>query len=376
MTLFIETFTTLLAIINPLEALPIFLGLVAGKDERERLHIARRACLYALLLMFFFLVFGTVILRVFGIPLSMVRIVGGIILVRLGFTLFSSSSARVTMGQAGSGKVEKDDDVAFVPLALPIMFGPGAIATILGMTSLVKQSEFKVVRGDLRGNRGDYGGDVSGSAGRQHSIGPHRSTGNRRRHAQSSASCFRHWYGPGFSWDDRSLPGQRSRGRALTLDAVIELKNPRLEGDSSPSMPASWKVALPVRTGRRPSSSTSSVCHGRHCWSPAWRAAPREEPTGTMPPSRRAILRPATHPMATCRLIGRTIPIHSTWHHIDRDSPPIHARVTRSRSRVARSLMFIEIDRRIDGGDFRRDCIDTLRQEIVLGLGILACCQW
>jgi|SRR5271166_238241 len=143
MTLFIETFTTLLAIINPLEALPIFLGLVTGKDERERLRIARRACLYALLLMFFFLVFGTVILRVFGIPLSMVRIVGGIILVRLGFTLFSSSSAGVTMGQAGSGEVE-NDDVAFVPLAMPIMFGPGAIATILGMTSLVKQSEFEI----------------------------------------------------------------------------------------------------------------------------------------------------------------------------------------------------------------------------------------
>src|SRR4051795_3014717 len=68
MRLFIATFTTLLAIINPFEALPIFLGLVTGKDEQERLRIARRACLYALLLMFFFLVFGTVILRVFYRP--------------------------------------------------------------------------------------------------------------------------------------------------------------------------------------------------------------------------------------------------------------------------------------------------------------------
>ena len=144
MQLFIETFTTLLAIINPLEALPIFLGLVTGKDEQERLRIARRACFYALLLMFFFLVFGTVILRVFGIPLSMVRIVGGIILVRLGFALFSSSAAGVAVG-AGGVQGGKDDDVAFVPLAMPIMFGPGAIATILGMTSLVKKSAFEVV---------------------------------------------------------------------------------------------------------------------------------------------------------------------------------------------------------------------------------------
>jgi multiple antibiotic resistance protein len=141
MTLFIATFSTLFAIINPLEALPVFIGLVTDKGEQERIRIVGRACLHAVLLMFFFLVFGTVILRVFGIPLSMVRIVGGIILVRLGFTLFSSSAAGVAMGQAGSGQVGKDDGVAFVPLVMPIMFGPGAIATVLGMTSLVKQSE-------------------------------------------------------------------------------------------------------------------------------------------------------------------------------------------------------------------------------------------
>ena len=93
--------------------------------------------------MFFFLVFGTLILRLFGIPLSMVRIVGGIILVRLGFSLFSASSPGSPIGTA-SGPVGADEDVAFVPLAMPIMFGPGAIATILGMISLVKQSAFEV----------------------------------------------------------------------------------------------------------------------------------------------------------------------------------------------------------------------------------------
>jgi multiple antibiotic resistance protein len=54
MTLFIATFSTLLAIINPLEALPVFLQLASGKDNEERRHIARRACLYALALLFFF----------------------------------------------------------------------------------------------------------------------------------------------------------------------------------------------------------------------------------------------------------------------------------------------------------------------------------
>jgi multiple antibiotic resistance protein len=145
LTLFVGMYTTLLAIINPLEALPIFLKLLDGKDDAEHQEVARRSCVYAMLLMFFFLVFGTLILRIFGVPLSMVRIVGGIILMRIGFELFGSSSSGSSMIRVASGKTEKGDDVAFVPLAMPIMFGPGAIATILGMTSLVKHSDVEIV---------------------------------------------------------------------------------------------------------------------------------------------------------------------------------------------------------------------------------------
>jgi multiple antibiotic resistance protein len=142
LTLFVGMFTTLLAIINPLEALPVFLKLLEGKDEAEHRRVARLSCFYALLLAFFFLFFGKLILWIFGVPLSMVRIVGGIILMRIGFDLFSPSPSGASLASATSGSGNKDEDVAFVPLAMPIMFGPGAIATILGMTSTVKHSEF------------------------------------------------------------------------------------------------------------------------------------------------------------------------------------------------------------------------------------------
>ncbi len=91
-TLFISMFTTLLAIINPLEAIPVFLGLMQDKDDAEHRLMARKACLYALLLMFFFLVFGNLLLRLFDVPLSMVRVVGGVILMRIGFELFAPSA--------------------------------------------------------------------------------------------------------------------------------------------------------------------------------------------------------------------------------------------------------------------------------------------
>ena len=135
-TLFVSTFTTLLAIINPLESLPVFLKLLEGQDRRIHRRIAWRACTYATLLLFFFLIFGTLLLKIFDVPLSMVRIVGGIILMRIGFSLFMPSSAAASI--VPNAPAGADENVAFVPLAMPLMFGPGAIATVLGMASLVR----------------------------------------------------------------------------------------------------------------------------------------------------------------------------------------------------------------------------------------------
>jgi len=55
----------------------LHLGLIDGKPDTEQRRIARQACFYALLLCFFFLLFGTLLLRLFDVPLSMVRVVGG-----------------------------------------------------------------------------------------------------------------------------------------------------------------------------------------------------------------------------------------------------------------------------------------------------------
>jgi multiple antibiotic resistance protein len=142
--LFISMFTTLLAIINPLEAIPVFLGLMGGKDSAEQNKVARKSCLYATLLAFFFLLFGTLMLRLFGVPLSMIRVVGGIILTRIGFQMFNPPPQAKAEPASATGQSATDEDVSFVPLAMPIMFGPGAIATIIGMASTVKQSREEV----------------------------------------------------------------------------------------------------------------------------------------------------------------------------------------------------------------------------------------
>ncbi|MBC6983630.1 MarC family protein [Caulobacter sp. 17J80-11] len=136
LALFVSAFSTLLALVNPLEALSVFLGLTEAADAKARHRIARRSCFYALLLMFFFLAFGTLVLKVFGVPLSMVRMAGGLVLIKIGFQLFSGPATALAPPAAGG----KPAHVSFVPMAMPIMFGPGGIATIIGMTSLARRS--------------------------------------------------------------------------------------------------------------------------------------------------------------------------------------------------------------------------------------------
>jgi multiple antibiotic resistance protein len=133
---FVSLFATLLAIINPLEAIPVFLNLLQGKGPDVHRSVARKSCLYALGLMLFFLLFGTLLLHVFGVSLSMIRVVGGIILTRIGFQLFapSPSGNLVPTGSNGSA------DIAFIPMAMPIMFGPGGIATLIGMAATMHLS--------------------------------------------------------------------------------------------------------------------------------------------------------------------------------------------------------------------------------------------
>ena len=77
--------------------------------------VARLACLYATLLIFLSRVLGTA-LYFFQHPLSMVRIVGGIILMRIGFSLFLPSPSGGVLHAGGSGSTGQELDIAFVPL--------------------------------------------------------------------------------------------------------------------------------------------------------------------------------------------------------------------------------------------------------------------
>jgi len=129
----------LLPIANPFSTAPLFIGLTAGLTESARHKIAARACLNMIGILLVFLVAGSLVLSFFGITINGLRVAGGMIIGFIGFRMLfppPTSKAEVVEQRDGDGP-----DIAFTPLAVPMLSGPGSIAVIIGMSAEVAARE-------------------------------------------------------------------------------------------------------------------------------------------------------------------------------------------------------------------------------------------
>lgn len=127
----ITTFVTLLIVLDPFALAPLFLALTRGMSPAMRRSVAVRACLMGAGLLCVFGAFGEAVLGFIGISMPAFRIAGGILLFLTALDmLFERRTAR------REGTVEQDDhdDPSIFPLSIPLIAGPGAIATVILLT--------------------------------------------------------------------------------------------------------------------------------------------------------------------------------------------------------------------------------------------------
>ena len=118
----------LLALINPLTVLPIFLGLVQGRPESEKRHISSVASITVLVTLLIFTYFGGALLDLFAITIDSFRIAGGILLLLTALEMMRAKAA----ARAGGEDTEVNiTSVGIVPLGIPLLAGPGAIVTTI-----------------------------------------------------------------------------------------------------------------------------------------------------------------------------------------------------------------------------------------------------
>ena len=131
---FITALVSLLVIVDPPGNVFPYLAL-SSPGAPSLQGMARRACLYAFFILALFIVLGRLVLRFFGISLPAFQIAGGLILFRIAFDMLEGRGHFNRLDTSSSLVAADYRDTALVPLAMPLLAGPGAITTILVLTS-------------------------------------------------------------------------------------------------------------------------------------------------------------------------------------------------------------------------------------------------
>lgn len=127
---------TLFVIIDPIGIAPIFLALTGDKNAAERRLIAVRAVVIAACALIAFAIGGNWLLTATGISLPAFRVAGGILLFWISFEMvFERRNQRKSGSAERSVAEDSHDDIAAVPLAVPLMAGPGAITAVILLAS-------------------------------------------------------------------------------------------------------------------------------------------------------------------------------------------------------------------------------------------------
>lgn len=129
------TLITLLPIINPVSTAILLLGISAHLSKEDRNRQIILACIYMSGILIVFLLGGHFIMIFFGISVPGIRIAGGMVIGFLGFRMLFPSEERIT--QNGKEEALQKPDISFSPLAMPSLAGPGAIATVITISSAI-----------------------------------------------------------------------------------------------------------------------------------------------------------------------------------------------------------------------------------------------
>jgi multiple antibiotic resistance protein len=139
LTLTLVSLSAIFFVVDPLSAVPFFLVMTRDHSAEERRGTALRAAITAGLVLAGFALAGHWIFRLLGISLAAFRIAGGIVLLLLALDMIRTqpSRTRITEKEVEAGAV--NEDIAIVPLAMPLLAGPGSIATAVVLVARARE---------------------------------------------------------------------------------------------------------------------------------------------------------------------------------------------------------------------------------------------
>ena len=127
----VTAFVTMFVIIDPIGMTPLFVALTQGMDPARRRAIALRACIASALILALFAAFGEAVLGFAGISMPAFRIAGGLLLFLTALDMLFERRTKRREGAADRADEDEGDDPSIFPLAIPLIAGPGSIASVI-----------------------------------------------------------------------------------------------------------------------------------------------------------------------------------------------------------------------------------------------------
>src|SRR6478735_3663382 len=133
-SVFLTILIGLFSLINPLSALPVYIGLTQEDTEEYKLNTLKKTCIYILIICLVSYYLGVYLLEFFGITIPALRVAGGLIIFRSGWQLLNVQHKKELRGNIKE-ESDKKDDISLTPLAMPLLAGPGSMSFLITLFS-------------------------------------------------------------------------------------------------------------------------------------------------------------------------------------------------------------------------------------------------
>jgi multiple antibiotic resistance protein len=137
LTFGLAAFGSIFSIVDPFAALPVYLALTGRESEATRRRIAARAALTCLLVLCTFATLGPALFRFFGITIPAFRIAGGLLLFGVAMEMMHAKVSETKTTEAEQSDAVTKADVGLIPVGIPLLSGPGAIASVMVLSGNV-----------------------------------------------------------------------------------------------------------------------------------------------------------------------------------------------------------------------------------------------
>ena len=131
LTEYVRFVVTLAAVVDPFLAVPFFVLFTQRRSAKDSARLARAVALTVFLVLTFAAFFGETLLQLVGASLSAFRVGGGLVLLLMALAMLNAQAGGVRQSQAEADELETGDVSGVVPLAVPLLAGPGAISTTI-----------------------------------------------------------------------------------------------------------------------------------------------------------------------------------------------------------------------------------------------------